>query len=138
VFRTSADCVGRGLRLSRAVGKAAMRYEALTTLREIPKPGDTVHGIVRSVARSGMSRRIDFYKLLDGDKLYLTADIAAIEGTDNFDGGLLVSGCGMDMIFATVYNLGAALWPKGTPTPHGRRNGEPDSDGGYALKSAQL
>jgi hypothetical protein len=27
-----------------------------------------------------------------------------------------------------------ALWPNGTDTPHGTRNGEPDTNGGYALK----
>ena len=53
-------------------------------------------------------------------------------------GGLRVSGCGMDMGFHVVYNLGYALWPDGTPEPHGTRNGAPDSDGGYALKHRWL
>ncbi len=138
VYRTSRDCVLDSKVLSKAEGKRLMRAQAIEKLLEILKPGDTVHGIVRSVARSGMSRRIDFYKLVDSDKLYLTGYFAALEGTDNFDGGLKVDGCGMDMIFATVYNVGCRLWPHGTPSPHGRRNGEPDSEGGYALKSAQL
>lgn len=139
IYRTSAECVMAGDKvLSKKAGKAAMREQAITSLLKVLKPGDTVHGIVRSVARSGISRRIDFYKLVDGNALYLTGYIAALQGSDDFDGGLRVGGCGMDMIFATVYNLGARLWPKGTDTPHGRRNGEPDSDGGYALKSAQL
>jgi hypothetical protein len=45
-----------------------------------------------------------------------------------------VNGCGMDMGFSVVCNLGAMLWPMGTDTPHGTRNGAPDSAGGYALK----
>lgn len=52
--------------------------------------------------------------------------------------GLKVSGCGMDMGFHLVYNLGATLWPKGTKKPHGTRNGEPDSCGGYALQHRWL
>lgn len=47
--------------------------------------------------------------------------------------GIKVGGCGMDMGFHIVYGLGSTLWPKGTPRPHGTRNGEPDRDGGYAL-----
>ena len=52
--------------------------------------------------------------------------------------GLVVGGCGMDMGLHVIYTLGAALWPKGTPEPHGTRNGVLDSDGGYALKSEWL
>jgi hypothetical protein len=49
------------------------------------------------------------------------------------DGGIKIGGCGMDMGFDLVYSLGATLWPNGTRKPHGTRNGEPDSAGGYAL-----
>jgi hypothetical protein len=67
--------------------------------------------------------------------------LAAKAMADNFDRdrqGIKIGGCGMDMGFALVYNLGSTIWPKGTPKPHGRRNGEPDSDGGYALKHVWL
>lgn len=57
---------------------------------------------------------------------------------DNDRGGLRMGGGGMDMGFAAVYALGSALWPKGTPKPHGTRNGEPDRAGGYALKHSWL
>lgn len=64
---------------------------------------------------------------------------AVIGWTYDMDrGGIKVSGCGMDMGFHTVYTLGAMLWPKGTKKPHGTRNGEPDTAGGYALKSEWL
>ena len=53
-------------------------------------------------------------------------------------GGIVVGGCGMDMAYHLVYNLGSRLWPNGTPTPHGSRNGQPDSSGGYALKQGAL
>ena len=52
---------------------------------------------------------------------------------DDDRGGLKVHGCGMDMGFSIVYGLGCALWPNGTDKPHGTRNGEPDSAGGYAI-----
>lgn len=60
------------------------------------------------------------------------------DGFDRDRTGIKASGCGMDMGFSLVYNLGATLWPKGTPKPHGSRNGEPDRAGGYALKHTWL
>ena len=41
----------------------------------------------------------------------------------------------MDMGFQAVYCLGLSLWPDGTPEPHSTRNGEPDTNGGYARSS---
>jgi hypothetical protein len=54
------------------------------------------------------------------------------------DGSLVIGGCGMDMGFHVVYTLGSYLWPAGPDKPRGTRNGEPDSDGGYALKHRWL
>lgn len=62
----------------------------------------------------------------------LAAD-ATSNGWDD-RGGVRVGGCGMDMGFHIVYTLGHAMWPNGTRKPHGTRNGEPDTAGGYALK----
>lgn len=67
--------------------------------------------------------------------------LAAKAMGDNFDrdrSGIKVHGCGMDMGFHLVYNLGRTIWPNGTPKPHGKRNGDPDRDGGYALKKVWL
>jgi len=81
--------------------------------------------------------------------------------------GLKVNGCGMDMCFSTVYNLGRALFPEGfgergkMPMGHIVRPGTPvlaakavakgakfygrnadpsgwDKDGGYALKAVTI
>lgn len=96
----------------------AERAEALDNLRDIVKPGDTVYGIVRSVAKSGMSRVISFYKCDNEGPRYLTGYMGKALGYTRVDGargGLRVSGCGMDMIFATVFNLGRALFPHGGP-----------------------
>lgn len=65
------------------------------------------------------------------------ANILSYKLSDTYT-GLKVTGCGMDMGFHVVYALGANLWPKGTPKPHGKRNGEADSEGGYALKHSWL
>lgn len=141
--------------------------ESQDTLRKMLKPGDEVYCILRHRSASGMSRVIDLaipyrdYRMVypvkaDGSTDYEAKPkkrytgkmrirsigwLAAKAMGDNFDAdrqGIKVSGCGMDMGFHTVYQLGAYLWPKGTPKPHGRRNGEPDSEGGYALKHAWL
>ncbi len=119
-----------------------MRYtkteksEARARLLELLKPGDTVYIVLKHVARSGMMRVIAVKILWNGDICDITyhAAVAMGESIDNKRDGVRVSGCGMDIGAALVYNLGAMLWPNGTPEPHGTRNGEPDSDGGYALK----
>lgn len=49
------------------------------------------------------------------------------------DGCIVMGGCGYSKSFQIGYSLGCALWPNGTPEPHGTRNGQPDSDGGYAI-----
>lgn len=64
--------------------------------------------IVKSVSSSGMSRVIHFVAITkNGDIYNLDNMIHNITG-DNFDrnyNGLRVYGCGMDMIFNTLYNL---------------------------------
>jgi exosome complex RNA-binding protein Csl4 len=108
-------------------------------LLSVLKPGDTVYGSVLNVSRSGMSRNMKLYTVQDGEMLNITWHVAQLAGEalDKND-CLRVGGCGMDMVFATVYNLGLRLWPDGTPEPHGSRNGELDYDGGYALKHSHL
>lgn len=117
-----------------------MRYankeksESRQTLLELLKPGDTVYTALKHVSRSGMMRHIQLKIIRDGDICDITYHAARVMGDSIAkDGGIRVSGCGMDMGFALVYNLGRVLWPHGTPEPHGTRNGEPDNDGGYAL-----
>jgi hypothetical protein len=139
------------------------REQAFATLRENIQVGDTVYCILRSVSRSGMSRVISFVTIKDGDTRTWDYSIACVLG-ESLDKrkGVKVSGCGMDMGFATVYNLGRVLFPDGfgtegkdamgrTVRPKSRdaaaravargfvfrgRNGDKsgwDNDGGYAL-----
>lgn len=110
------------------------REEARQKLLAILKPGDTVYTVLRHCSRSGMMRHIS---LMVGegsdirDITWLAAKV--LDDKRAPDGGIKVGGCGMDMGFSLVYNLGYYLWPNGTEKPYGTRNGEPDSDGGYAL-----
>lgn len=101
--------------------------DALETLRGLLNPGDTVYAIVRSVARSGMSRRIDFYCRQDGaskdsDLRWLTPFMVRVGVMDQSysswagkgdTAGARIDGCGMDMCFEAVYRLGRKLWPDG-------------------------
>jgi hypothetical protein len=123
------------------MANAKDQAEALAALRSLRiKPGETIYTIVRHVAPSGMSRVIDCYIMRSNKPYWIGGRVAAALGYryDRNHQGMRVSGCGMDMCFAVVYNLGATLWPKGTRKPHGTRNGEPDSDGGYALEKSGL
>jgi hypothetical protein len=104
---------------------------AKAKLLETLKPGDTVYTVLRHVSKSGMMRHISLFAEGMNDITQLAAIVMDDKRADN--GGIKVSGCGMDMGFNLVYNLGYKLWPNGTPQPHGTRNGVPDSDGGYAL-----
>lgn len=112
--------------------------ESRAYLLKFLKPGATVLTVLRNVSRSGMSRRIDLYTIHKGEMTYLSHAAAVVMGDSRPTDGIKVGGCGMDMGFHIVYNLGATLWPKGTAKPHSTRNGEPDTDGGYALKQRWL
>lgn len=119
---------------------AAREKYARDYLLSLVKPGSRVYTQVNRVARSGMSRSISVYVPHDGDIVNVSAYVADLTGfrRDKNVLAIIAEGCGMDMGFHTVYALGAALWPQGTPEPHGTRNGEPDSAGGYALKQTWL
>lgn len=112
------------------------RTESMAELRAMLKPKDTVYTRLNHCSRSGMMRVIDLFVIRENEPRRITWQVcAATNGTYNEKhDGLRMDGCGMDMGFAAVYNLGRTLWPDGTPEPHGTRNGEADSDGGYALK----
>jgi hypothetical protein len=135
----------------------ADKDEAIERLLRTVEPGDTVYTIARHVSRSGMQREISLVAV-DRSAIVLPVEsrdgIAKLgrEALTTIDywaaralgyrigrhGGIVVGGCGMDMGFQLVYTLGHTLWPRGTDKPHGRRNGQPDSDGGYALKHRWL
>lgn len=115
------------------------QQEAITKLHELLKPGDTVHCILRHASRSGMTRAISPVIIRDGEPVEIDYLVGpAIGYKFNRDhSGLTVEGCGMDMGFEMVYNLGRVLWPDGFETPPGYMRNGPcafDKDGGYALR----
>ena len=116
------------------------RAEAITDLRAQLKPGDVIFTRLNHVSASGMTRWLDLFVIRDNEPLRLTWSAAAATDHSYCDRreSLKIEGCGMDMGFSAVYSLGRALWPDGTESPHGTRNGEPDTDGGYALKQRWL
>lgn len=146
---------------------------AVETLKGWLKPGDKIFYTIRSVSRSGMSRNISFFVVREGDIKtldwhMLRAGVGSTpSGRGGWENGVRMKGCGMDMAFAAVYELGRILWPEGFGergiAPFGSeyrpdtkekaqkfvskgvkfrgRNGDPsgwDDDGGYALKACGL
>jgi hypothetical protein len=124
---------------------AAEREEARAALLEILKPGSRVYTVCHHVARSGMMQVISLYVPLLDDKGqpyirridWLACKAAGFTYSEKHE-GLRMGGYGMNMGFHAVYSLGQALWPEGTPEPHGMRNGKSDSCGGYALKQSWI
>lgn len=120
-----------------------LKGNAIASLKKRLRAGDTVYHVCKQVSRSGMSRQITFF-IADKDKKIVCIDWEISHACgytrDKNNGALKVSGCGMDMGFSVVYNLGRVLFPKGfklAKNQHGR-NGDTsgiDKDGGYAFKS---
>jgi len=123
--------------------------ESLEYLHEYLKAGDKVYTILRQVSRSGMSRHISVLTKDNYDITYLVAKVLGERRNDS-DGGLVISGCGMDMGFEVVHRLGYTLFPDGfqcvgekCPSAD-HTNGDRDytphlhKSGGYAFKQSWL
>lgn len=122
--------------ISKMVYTALREDYCRNALLKIIKPGTTVYTVLRHVSNSGMQRRIDVFVI---DENRISCISGFVSGLTHYQlhaskPGLVANGCGMDMGYAIVHALGNALWP----TPHGTRNGEPDSSGGYALRHEWL
>jgi len=94
----------------------AAQEEARATLRGILSPGDTVHTLLRHVARSGMSRNIACVIVRDGELRDITWLVSKalgwpVRNSGRTGEGVVVGGCGMDMGFHLVHSLCYALWP---------------------------
>ena len=118
-------------------GESTQKEQAKQHLRKLLKPGKTVYTILRHRSASGMSRSISLVIPTKDGIQSLDYWIAQAQGEsmDMRNGGLKVSGCGMDMGFHLVYNLGRMLYPQGVKKGRG---GQPDKDGGYAFKHQWL
>ncbi len=128
--------------------------DARVALREIVKPGDKVFTILRHVSRSGMQRVIGVVVPTADGLRDITWSVSKAIGypNDRDRWGVKVNGCGMDMGFEVVYNLGRVLWADGVPCAgeepcysndhsNGMREYGPaiiHPDGGYALRPSWL
>lgn len=101
--------------MTREEQQSEERQQAINKLRETLKPGDTVYTILRHVSRSGMQREISLMIAGQGGEI-LDITYAAAKAMNDRVGnysGIVAGGCGMDMGFELVYNLGRTLWSKG-------------------------
>lgn len=121
--------------------------EATERLRELLPVGGVCYTNVKSVAKSGLSRKMELFVVENGSIIDITWLVATVLGDSvQSDGTIRVHGCGMDMGFDVVYRLSRRLFPDGfKPRDAGKeygRNGtsadEVDNDGGYALKQRWL
>ena len=95
--------------------KQREQSEAVDTLKQWGLvDGSTVYAKVNRVSASGMSRNIALY-IVDKkegrpvDISYHASKALEWGYRDGYDGGVKVSGCGMDMLFHTVYSLSYAM-----------------------------
>lgn len=135
-----SDCLaaGRAKALYGKEGEAALREYRRQKLLELIPVKSTLTVVRTHWTRSGTARFRVFVPCVSAEtgKPYiceLTSQIAEFVGFQTKGGEIVMSGWGYNKSFQIGYSLGCALWPNGTPEPHGTRNGEPDSDGGYAI-----
>lgn len=129
----------------------AERDEAIARLKEFVVPGDTVNTILKHASRSGMMRVIQVVIAKDNRIIDITWAVCKACGYtfDRNHGGARVGGCGMDMGFAIVYDMGWVLFHEGfrccgencpsnehSNPPYPKRDGKAwhGNDGGYALR----
>jgi len=117
-------------KISTAKGSAIIKANAIVDLKALLSPGDKVYTILRKCASSGMSRHISFFIINVENKPH---DISwlmsrALDYRQGEKGGLIISGCGMDMGFHLVYNLSRVLFKDSTDK----------KDAGYSLNQEWL
>jgi len=105
---------------------------ATESLLNTLKVGDTLYTKLNHVSKSGMSRSIDVYTIQNNEPVFLTQWVARVlgESIDQKNGGIKVSGAGMDMGFHVVYSLGYKLFKGSKELTR--------TDAGYALKQRWL
>jgi hypothetical protein len=111
-------------RLSAAKGKELYKAQQADILEQdilkaVERDGDageiidesvTVYAVIRSVAASGMSRVIDFYVMVNNQPQCISFNVGVVLGWKmHKDRGIIVSGCGMDMVYHTVDSVWRSL-----------------------------
>lgn len=86
--------------------------EAIVTLKELLKPGDTVYTTLKHVSRSGMQRAIDVHIIRDNEPRWIASLVAKALGWSFHEKyeAVKVDGCGMDMGFHLVHSLSYVLY----------------------------
>lgn len=109
------------------------------------KPGETIFTILRGVSKSGMYRTVDVYCFRENEPLLLSHSVSKAIGFtyDNRKNAVGVSGCGMDVGFEIVYNLGRVLFKDGfdcagekcqSNDHFNHEKNDHHKDGGYAFR----
>lgn len=94
------------------MNKKEQHKQAVQALRRIVKPNTTIVVVQKSVSSSGMNRRLELYAIKNNRLVWITSYIADVLDWPRNDKGLLVTGCGMDMHFHTIYTLSSYLYPR--------------------------
>lgn len=70
----------------------------------------TVAVNIKSVSKSGMTRKIDFYIVCNNKLIFINNLIAKIAGyRQDKNRSLIVGGCGMDMVFSVLYDFNMSM-----------------------------
>jgi hypothetical protein len=90
--------------------KQAEQADAIATLKNCGiADGTTIYVCLKSVSKTGMSRRVTVYAVDDGRIVPLTYHVSKALSLPHNDNGVLVKGCGMDIGFWLVRRLSTAL-----------------------------
>ena len=94
---------------------STIKEQAIERLGEILRPGQRVYTSLTHEGRNGMSRTIKVsIRNKDGmEDITHLLEAAGLGKQSKRHGGIFVTGCGMDMGFWLVYQLGRTLYPKG-------------------------
>lgn len=87
--------------------------DAIRRLRAIDWTTDKLLIVIKSVSRSGMTRRMAVY-VAPGVRM-ITGDVARAIGWSFNETGIKVEGCGMDMAFHLADTLTCALYSEDRP-----------------------
>lgn len=121
--------------------KEEAQREAVTTLKGWGlADGTTVYAKATKVSRSGMFRRVKLFITKNGeivDVSYWAAKALEWSFKDGYDGGIGVSGCGMDMLFHTVYSLSYAMGYGSLDQSHSTDKNV-NKEGHYGLRYRQM
>ena len=100
--------------------KKMNQKEAITKLKELLKPNDTIYCILTKLSNSGCYRHINFYKFYNGNKYWLSflISIALKLPLKEKTNSVGIGGGGMDMGFHIVYELSYLLFKDGYKLNH--------------------